>query len=517
MLAEAGRDRRRRPGARRAAGGSRTSRARARRSTHVLLDDAHELDPAARALVHELRRTRADRRRRPGAARDPAAEARARRSPLESQRAVSRAGAARRVRRGRRAVAPDAAAGGEVAFWRCANDRAQAQAVAADIERLIAREGVDPGAVVGARADGLARGAGGRGRARGASRAPPASSARRRSSSAPRSGTCWRGCGCWPIRPTPRRSVRALARPPIELRSVDIARCTQIARRRKLDMVAALAAATESPQVPPEARERIRVFLKLYRVGRRGTRHHAPRPVRPPPDRPARAAPPPAVRRPGRRRRAAAGARAVRRARLGLRAPRARRRTPREFARSIAAVADSGLREHDEPELVGRARASRWWRSTPPARSRPSTCTSSGCTPGWRRPHPSGFPGARCRLAIGRSQQDAARGARGARCTGRSRRARAAGGRARVPERQRPRRGAAPGAGARGGQRGARGRRGRTARRSCSARPRRSTRPTGCCATSCSRGRCAPAGGSASCGSTPTSTSRTRSCATSSC
>ena len=41
--------------------------------------------------------------------------------------------------------------------------------------------------------------------------------------------------------------VRALARPPIELRSVDIARCTQIARRRKLDMVAALAAATESP------------------------------------------------------------------------------------------------------------------------------------------------------------------------------------------------------------------------------------------------------------------------------
>ena len=61
--------------------------------------------------------------------------------------------------------------------------------------------------------------------------------------------------------------VRALARPPIELRSVDIARCTQIARRRKLDMVAALAAATESPQVPPEARERIMVFLKLYRSG----------------------------------------------------------------------------------------------------------------------------------------------------------------------------------------------------------------------------------------------------------
>src|SRR5207248_5444516 len=61
--------------------------------------------------------------------------------------------------------------------------------------------------------------------------------------------------------------VRALARPPVELRSVDVARCTQIARRRKLDMVGALEAAIESPQVPPEARERIHAFLKLYRAG----------------------------------------------------------------------------------------------------------------------------------------------------------------------------------------------------------------------------------------------------------
>src|SRR5207245_1403520 len=59
--------------------------------------------------------------------------------------------------------------------------------------------------------------------------------------------------------------VRALARPPIELNSIDIARCVQIARRRKLDMVAALVAATESPQVPPEARERILGFLRLHR------------------------------------------------------------------------------------------------------------------------------------------------------------------------------------------------------------------------------------------------------------
>ena len=33
---------------------------------------------------------------------------------------------------------------GEVAFWRCANERAQAQSVAADIERLMAREDVAP-------------------------------------------------------------------------------------------------------------------------------------------------------------------------------------------------------------------------------------------------------------------------------------------------------------------------------------------------------------------------------------
>ncbi len=59
-------------------------------------------------------------------------------------------------------------------------------------------------------------------------------------------------------------AVRALSRPPVELRSVDLARCTTIARRRKLDMVSALEASLESPQIPPEARDRIRGFLGLY-------------------------------------------------------------------------------------------------------------------------------------------------------------------------------------------------------------------------------------------------------------
>jgi RecB family exonuclease len=59
--------------------------------------------------------------------------------------------------------------------------------------------------------------------------------------------------------------VRALARPPIELRQVDLARVIALARRRKLDLVSALAVATEAPQVPPEARERIQRFVELHR------------------------------------------------------------------------------------------------------------------------------------------------------------------------------------------------------------------------------------------------------------
>ncbi len=72
--------------------------------------------------------------------------------------------------------------------------------------------------------------------------------------------------------------VRALSRPPIELRQVELARVIQVARRRtpggtprvggqagRLDLVVGLAAATESPQVPPEARERIQRFVELHR------------------------------------------------------------------------------------------------------------------------------------------------------------------------------------------------------------------------------------------------------------
>jgi DNA helicase-2/ATP-dependent DNA helicase PcrA len=59
--------------------------------------------------------------------------------------------------------------------------------------------------------------------------------------------------------------VRALSRPPIELRSVDIARLTQLTRRRKLDMISGVVAACEGPQLSPEGRDRALAFLRLHR------------------------------------------------------------------------------------------------------------------------------------------------------------------------------------------------------------------------------------------------------------
>jgi len=60
--------------------------------------------------------------------------------------------------------------------------------------------------------------------------------------------------------------VRVLARPPIELRQADLARVIHLARQRKLDLVSGLTAAGESPQIPPEARERIKRFVELHRA-----------------------------------------------------------------------------------------------------------------------------------------------------------------------------------------------------------------------------------------------------------
>jgi DNA helicase II / ATP-dependent DNA helicase PcrA len=59
--------------------------------------------------------------------------------------------------------------------------------------------------------------------------------------------------------------VRVLGRPPIELRQVDIARVVQVARKAKLDLLAALSPAMEAQGMPPEARERIERFQALHR------------------------------------------------------------------------------------------------------------------------------------------------------------------------------------------------------------------------------------------------------------
>jgi DNA helicase-2/ATP-dependent DNA helicase PcrA len=333
----------------------------ARRFDHVLLDDAQELDLAAATLVREVAGDRLT------AAGDPAQALRCFRGAGGARmRGWQRAARVITLRRSLRCPAPALRAAaavtgagseplpageGEVVFWRCAGDRAQAQSVASDVERLIAREGVEPARILVVVPDTSREG-----RAVAVALEERAVPHRVLGDGAFFQRAEIRDVLAWlRLLADPSDApavVRALARPPIDLRSVDIARCTQIARRRKLDMVRALAAAMESPQVPPEARERIRVFLKLYRSSlatidtmRPDLYVHR------------------LIERLGLRRQQlfAAQADVVERlralARFGeLAAAHARRSpqaTPREFARSIAAVADFGLREPEEPELTG--------------------------------------------------------------------------------------------------------------------------------------------------------------------
>ena len=316
-----------------------------RRFAHILVDDAHELDPAGARLVRELAPGRVTAAADPvlgGLSLEGATVVELRRSLRCPAQVLTAASALVEV------PAEPSGQAGEVAFWRCAGDRAQSQSVAADIERLLTREGVGPDQVA-VLVPSVAR----EGQAVAVALEERAVPHRLVGSAAFFQRAEIRDVLAW-LRLLADASdapaaVRVLARPPIELRSVDIARCIQIARRRKLDMVAALAAATEAPQVPPEARERIRVLLKLYRAGmsafdttrpdlyvhrlidRLGLRRHQL---------------------------FAAQADVVQRlralARFGeLAAAYARRSpqaTPRQFARHIAAVADSGAREQDELE-----------------------------------------------------------------------------------------------------------------------------------------------------------------------
>ena len=241
-------------------------------------------------------------------------------------------------------TAVSGAAGGTVRFWQAADERAQAQAVAAEVERLV-RGGCEPeriGVVVRSLRD--------EGRDVAVAFEERAIGFRTVGEADFFAQTEVRDVLAWlRLLADPNDAgavVRALGRPPVGLRSVDLARCVQIARRRKLDMVSALRAATESPQLAPEARERIHAFLRLYRESVATLDSDRPdlflhR----------------LVERLGLRRRQVFSAQAdvverlVHLARLGelassyaRRAPHA---TPRDFARYVAAVAETELRDED--------------------------------------------------------------------------------------------------------------------------------------------------------------------------
>ena len=155
------------------------------------------------------------------------------------------------------------ASGGRVRFWRCHSERAQAQAVAAEAEKLVA------GGVAPDRICVLVRSVKSEGGAVASALEERAVPARVCGAAAYFQRAEVRDVLAW-LRALadPGDSgavVRALSRPPVELRSVDVARLTQLARRRKLDMPSAVAAALEGPQLSEEGRDRARVFLRLYR------------------------------------------------------------------------------------------------------------------------------------------------------------------------------------------------------------------------------------------------------------
>src|SRR3954466_4458260 len=154
--------------------------------------------------------------------------------------------------------------GGRVHFWRGRSERAQAQAVAAEAERLVVKEGISPAEVCV-----LVRSVKNEGQVVASALEERAVPFRLVGSAAYFQRAEVRDVLAWlRLLADPNDSgavVRALSRPPIDIRSVDIARLTQIARRRKLDMVSGVQAALESPQLSPEGRDRVLQFLRLYR------------------------------------------------------------------------------------------------------------------------------------------------------------------------------------------------------------------------------------------------------------
>ena len=235
---------------------------------------------------------------------------------------------------------------GAIRFWRAENDRAQAQAVAREVEHLLAAGEVEPERIC------VIAGSGWREARLVAAALEERSVPLRFAGDAAffgrpevRDALAWLRMLAEPG--DAAAAVRALTRPPVELRSVDLAKVTTIARRRKLDMVSALEAGLESPQLPPEARDRIQAFLRLQRGRRPGDGGDARRRLRPPADRAGRAPPPPPVRRQPGDRRAAGQPLAACRARRSW-ARREPRGSVRDFVRHLTAVADAGELDVDD-------------------------------------------------------------------------------------------------------------------------------------------------------------------------
>jgi DNA helicase-2/ATP-dependent DNA helicase PcrA len=265
-------------------------RALAERFPFVAIDELEDAGAAHRALVEALAAEHGNLvctcdlaqsiRRHPLAVRDPApsfldshpgAEQVVLDRPLRFGPSIARAASAVSALAGESSAEVGDEAPGQdsdearVRFWRCTGERAQAQAAAREIEHLLAAGEVRPEAVC------VIVGSGWR-----EARLVAAALEERRvpfrfaGDAALFQRPEVRDVLAW-LRmladPTDSAAVvRAVTRPPVELRSIDLARCTAIARRRKLDMISALEAALESPQLPPEARDRIQAFLKLHRA-----------------------------------------------------------------------------------------------------------------------------------------------------------------------------------------------------------------------------------------------------------
>ena len=402
--------------------------------------------------------------------------------------------------------------GGRVRFWRARSERAQAQAVAAEAEQLVA-SGVAPERIAV-----LVRSVKSEGAVIASALEERAVPARTCGAAAYFQRAEVRDVLAW-LRALADPSdsgavVRALSRPPVELRSVDVARLTQLARRRKLDMPSAVAAALEGPQLSEEGRDRARVFLRLYRSASNAFEDRRPDAfvLR-------------LIERIGLRRQQvfATHADTVERlrniAKLSELATAYMQREPhataRDFTRYLAAVAESG------PARGGGHRHAH--RSRGPGDDDGARRAglefdhvfvlglSAAQMPGPYRPEADGVPAEL--LKRGRRGAERARRPRGgdAAAPPPGDDARAEGTRARLGRGRRSR------ARTRGRRRSTRRRwrppasRRSSSRRSCSAPRRASTRPSASCATSCSTRWRAWAAGWARCASTPTSTS-TRPC-----